>query len=63
MEYYSLDDMVQKEGVIAVLKFLAHNPTMISGVYRHTNIPVVPFTVKEYYPIVQQPTKSYQNYF
>ena len=47
--YNSLDEMAQDKGVIAVLEFLAHNPTIIldkvQPYYRHTNIPVVPFTV------------------
>jgi hypothetical protein len=46
-DYKSLDEMAQNEGVIAVLEFLAHHPTMISGIYRHTQIPIVPFEVKK----------------
>ena len=46
--YSSLDDMAKEEGVVAVLKFLAYNPTIVDGYYRHTNMKVVPFTVKEH---------------
>lgn len=45
--YNSLDDMAREEGVISVLKFLAYNPTMVDGKYRHTNINIVPFIVTE----------------
>lgn len=45
LDYYSLDDMAKAEGVDAVLRFLAHNPTVIGGIYRHTNIPVCPYQV------------------
>ena len=54
MKYNSLDDMAREEGVIAVLKFLAYNPTMVSGYYRHSNIKVVPFTVKENTTVFEQ---------
>ncbi len=28
-DYESLDEMAAKEGVLSVLKFLAHNPTIV----------------------------------
>lgn len=61
-DYQSLDDMAREEGVVSVLKFLSHNPTMIDGVYRHTNMKIVPFTVKEVFPVIPQQAKDYSNY-
>jgi hypothetical protein len=49
--YSSLDEMAQREGVDTVLLFLSKPPTIIVNkdgkgpVYRHTNIPVVPYKV------------------
>ncbi len=35
---------------------------MVDGVYRHTNMKIVPFTVKEVFPVIPQQTKNYSNY-
>lgn len=45
-DYKSLDEMAQHEGVERVLEFLAHRPTEIDGVYRHTEMKSVPYIVK-----------------
>lgn len=40
-QYKSLDEFARKEGVEAVLSFLAYNPTQVGGFYRHTQMPVI----------------------
>jgi len=46
-KYQSFDDMAREEGVIAVLEFLAYNPSIMGDTYRHTNIETVPFVVSK----------------
>ena len=48
LKYKSLDDMAREEGVAAVLSFLATQPTIVGGLYRHTNMPVLPFIVRRW---------------
>lgn len=44
--YKNLDDMAADLGVEKVLEFLAHSPTEVDGVYRHTMMKTVPYIVK-----------------
>lgn len=47
-QYKSLDEMVREEGITAVFEFLSSSPTEIGGYYRHTQMPVIPYTVQKW---------------
>ena len=46
--YTSLDEFVKEEGIETVLEWLSRSPTEVGGVYRHTKMKTVRFTVKKY---------------
>ena len=47
-EYKSLDEFAKAEGVKAVLDFLAYQSSVVGGYYRHSQMPVLPFTVNKW---------------
>jgi hypothetical protein len=48
-QYRSLDDFAKEEGLQAVLNFLAYQPTVVDGYYRHTQMPVLPYNVTKWH--------------
>ena len=45
--YTSLDEFVREEGIETVLEWLSRSPTQVGGVYRHSNMKTVKYTVKK----------------
>jgi hypothetical protein len=46
--YASLDEFVKEEGIETVLEWLSRSPTEVDGVYRHTKMKTVNYTVKKF---------------
>lgn len=46
--YTSLDEFVKEEGIETVLEWLSRSPTQVGGVYRHTKMKTVKYTIKNF---------------
>lgn len=46
--YASLDEFAKEEGIETVLEWLSRSPTEVDGVYRHTKMKTVNYTIKKF---------------